>query len=235
MALNSDALCSVTQVRNALGDPNADEDVIFDSINAFSKAIQRYCRRMWMPVDANPRTLKFMYDGNGILDLGDSDTPVEIKAGTVTQIMLHSDLPAGTDAFAQLVLSPGDSLNEADYRLYPLNQTESGTYTYLALPLACARRVSGSLAPVSLDAKQVEVSITAKFGAGSVPDDVVKACIRECANDYRNPEGFQSRNLGELSFSEPTSDMAGGSGGGLPPLSRGTRQLLYGYRVPVLA
>lgn len=237
MALNADALCSVAQVRNALGDQSADQTTIEDGINAFSKAIQKYARRQWMPVSAATETRKFRYDGNGILDLGDDDTPTEIFAGgggPTPVIVLHSDLPAGTHVLAQLQLSAGDASNEADYRLEPLNKTESSTYTWLVLPRAVPIRISTSLAPVSLDGKQIEVSITAKFGAGSVPSDIVKTCVREVANDYRNPEGFQSRQLGELSFSEATSDYAG-VGGGLPPLSRGTRALLYGYRVPVLA
>lgn len=220
MALNADALTSVANVLARPGMAGVAQARVEMSVNAFSTAIQRYARRQFKPTQTGV-TKRFRYDGNGILELSVDDPPTELSL--VTSITLYSDLPASL----QFVLSPGDSIWEADYRLEPRNKTAQGTYTWIALPRADYRRFSGSLTPILGHARQAEVMIVGNWGAGVVPADIELACIREVTDDLRNPEGYSSRSMGDFSFVEDPSASW--------PISRKTRQLLDSYRAVTIA
>lgn len=231
MAQNYDLTTLAKARLNVLGD-NSDtsqDELLGDLVSAFSLAVINYIRRQFQPTETAV-TKRFSYNGNGILDLTViDDMPFELTA--VTAIVLYTDLPT----VYQVTLSAGDSSSEADYRLRPLNKTREGTYTWLVLPRPTSMPPSSpslaSTAHLASDLKQFEVSITGNWGAGAVPTIVERVVLREIANAYRNPEGFQQRTLGEYSISEPL-DVSGGSG--FAPLSWGSKRLLEPYRRPVI-
>lgn len=229
MALETYALTTIVKARRHVlnSDTDASCDArLEDGINAFSLAVINYVRRQFLPIE-DAATKKFAYAGDGILDLTVcDDMPYELRS--VTAITLYSDLPASY----QLVLSNGDASNEADYRLNPRNKTREGTYTWLVLPKpgGLPPSASTSRTPLSPILKEFEISITGNWAAGVVPSIVEKVVLREIANDFRNPEGFQSRQLGDFGVSEPVD----GGGTGFAPLSWGSKRLLEPYRRPVI-
>lgn len=225
-------LTTIAKARlNVLGDStdDAQDELLEDLVDAFSLAVINYVRRQFMPTETAV-TKRFSYNGGGILDLTViDDMPHELTA--VTQVVLFSDLPVAY----QVPLANGDASSEADYRLNPRNKTRELTYTWLMLPqqtgLAPSVPSPSSTMHLAGDQKEYEVAITGNWGAGVVPSIVERVVLREIANAYRNPEGFQQRSMGEFSVSEPL-DVAGGSG--FAPLSWGSKRLLEPYRRPVI-
>lgn len=207
MALGSASLLpDLTLVNGLLRDaPHLDADVLEAHVEGYSRAIQQYLEREFKPATA-AAARKFRYDGHGVLDLA----PYELTA--VTAVTLYTDTPSPD------TLENGDASTESDYRLEPRNGTAEGTYTWLALPEVPEtprRRRLG-----------VEVTVTGDWGAGTAPADVQLVCARLAAAAWRNPEGFESRQLGELQFTE---DVAPGEEYGLP---RSARRALARYRRP---
>jgi hypothetical protein len=229
MALEDYALTSLEKARlQVLGDADdtAQDERLTDLVNAFSLSVINYVRRQFQPTE-DGATKRFSYSGKGVIDLTViDDQPYELRA--VTAITLYSDMPASY----QVVLSNGDASNEADYRLNPRNKTREGTYTWLLLPTQLSLPPVASTSPTRLgpELKEYEISITGDWGAGVVPSIVEKVVLRELANDFRNPEGFQNRSLGEFAVTE----MIDGGGSGYAPLSWGSKRLLEPYRRPVI-
>lgn len=228
MALREDALTTVADLRNHIGEQSLTVARAERAINAMSRTIRNYCGRQFVPREGDQTALakKFRYDGSGMLVLGASPSyATELRQ--VTSIVLFSDLPSAN----QVTLSAGTAnVTEADYRLEPRQGTREGTYLWLTLPSIPPSLIPDGPSPggytLEADTKRIEVTITGKWGAGDVPEDVEAACLIAATNYLRNPEAFQSRSLGDFSFTEsvPTAIDTGQS------LPRDARALLYDYR-----
>ncbi len=211
MGLNANALTTVQAARGRLNDDDADLDKLEGLINGYSLAVKKYTRREFVPTFPDPDTdpaqpRSFFYDGGGYLDL------VRYELRTVTSIVMYSDL---RPVSSQTILSAGDANTECGWRLEPRPGTDEDTYLALALPIRdvpYGRRNYG-----------IEVTVTGHWGVGYVPGDVEMATLTAVADAWRNPEGFATRSLGELTFSEQADE----EGGSLPQASR---DLLIPYR-----
>lgn len=194
MALSASALVTLDEARlwvHGSADDDSQDQLLELLIESYSSAIARYTGRELLPktpaLDTDPIvTRTFRYAGSGVLDF----VRFELRPLNLGSIVLYSDLPSGS----QRTLSAGSSTEEAEYRLEPREQTPEGTYLRLILPELDV--------PASRRAKGVEVSVSGRWGAGTVPADVKLACLIAVRNAARNPEGFASRSLGELTFSE---------------------------------
>jgi hypothetical protein len=186
-------------------------------INSYSSAIRSYTRRQFFPETAVTR--KFRYEGSGYISLA----PYELRA--VTTLTLYTDFPQSS----WVVLNAQSATVESDYRLEPRNKTLEGTYLWLVLPEL------GQFSPlvpepiVSRRPKASEVTLAGDWGCAAVPADVELACLIAVANGYRNPEGFATRSLGGLSFSENVEAAMTGDETGMA-LPRDARALLAPFR-----
>lgn len=209
--LNTDALTSWDNALTFLAradiegeDQVEDENFLTLLINAASTAIARYTGRQFTPAET-AETKLFRYDGGGVLRL----RPYEARA--VSSVVMFTDLPTSS----QRTLLAQTATQAAEYRLEPREKTTLATYTWMTLPTVHLSEADQHLGS--------QVSIVGDWGIGSVPADVEFACLRTVAHWYRNPEGFLSRNLGELTMSdEPDPDE------GIPLRAR---LLLQPYRV----
>lgn len=181
-----------------------DENFLALLINAASAAIARYTGRQFLPVENGEKKL-FRYDGGGVLRL----RPYEARS--VSSVVMFTDMPVSSHR-TLLAQTPTQM---AEYRLEPREKTTLDTYTWMALPTVHL--------PESDQHFGIQVAVTGDWGIGSVPSDVEFACLRTVAHWYRNPEGFLSRNLGELGMAdEPNPDE------GIPLRAR---LLLHPYKV----
>jgi len=202
---------------------NTNDDELIRLINAYSAAVFRYTRREWLP-QSTAVTRLFAYDGGGYLSFDRYD------ARSVTAVTMFTDQPST----GQVALTAADSVTEGQWRLYPRNGTTEGTYLGLDLPAVGWRGYFYSYPSQYLSGPVgFQVSVTGNWGVAAdlsgVPDDVKLACLIAVADAYRNPEGLETRDIGELSFTE--EPVAPGSPGtqarNLPPEARA---LLYPYR-----
>jgi hypothetical protein len=219
---STDALTTVENAKPHLGRSNVsvpnDEDRIQQLINSYSRAIRLYTGRQFLPTE-DAASKRYRYEGNGFLSLA----PFELRS--VTSVTLYTDLPQSS----WVVLAAQSATVESQFRLEPRNGTPEGTYVWMTLPEI---GMFSPLVPepiVTRRGRGSEVTIAGNWGAGAVPADVELACIIAVANGYRNPEGFATRSMGPLAFSENMepvvlSDEAGQS------LPRAARALLGPYR-----
>lgn len=204
MALASYALTTAQKARSyvkRVPTDNSADPLLETLINAYSKAIINYVEREFKP-KTDDATRVFRYDNGGYLSLA----PYDLRS--VTTVTLYSDLPTSS----QDVLDPQSDTIESEYRLEPRQGTPEGTYLWMVLPNVT--RSAWRRARVG------QVSILGNWGMNETPADVELACLIAVANSYRNPEGFASRSLGELSFTEADTAAAVGGAQSLPPDAR---------------
>lgn len=248
MSLNSDALTTVADAVSYITGkvPQADQSdggKVERLINAYSRAIRNYTLREFKPktpaADSDqPVTRRFRYDGEGSV----SFAPYELRSlggggyGGTGAVTLYSDFPGAS----QRVLTQLTSLVQAQFRLGPRQQTPDGTYLWISLPSLKGPRAGANMIgieqmptsqlvegfPIPPVYFEIEVSVSGYWGVGAAPADVELACLIAVANQYRDPEGFATRQIGDLSFSEvaEVGDVVGRS---LPP---DARALLGPYR-----
>jgi len=186
MALATNALCTLQEARHyikrKLNDDSSDP-LIEDLINAASTAIHGYCHRQFKPQDAATNVAKkFVYDGSGELWFAELDT----ELAELTSIVLYTDQPSSS----QKTLAAATATAEAEYRLEPRNKTAESTYLSLILPRLSRPRL-----------EDYEVTVTGKWGAGSVPADVNLACRMAVATWYnRNAAAIDAGSPGGLGF-----------------------------------
>lgn len=190
MPLSDQALADVASVRRWIGDAEVDEDLVEDGVNGVSQSILRWTGRQFAPEVGV--TKRFVYDGEGILDLTSTELRIADPVVTPLVVTAYSDLPASE----QLVLVDAAVDSEGDYRLEPRQGTSEGTYLWLVLPRLQPRSSSTTGYQPSGDDKLVEISVEGDWGADQVPPDVKLACIEEVARLLRNPEGVQDRAVG---------------------------------------
>jgi hypothetical protein len=152
--LNTNALCSLADVRSAMETPDSDtslDDVVTEYINEASELIIKTARRQFAPVQtATAYTFKVSSKGRVVF------LPYDLQSAS--QVMLHPEA-------SQLVVDP------TDYQLEPFTNSE-GVYTALVL--------SPWLSRVSL--RQLKFGnpwcqITGTWGWPTVPYPVKRACI----------------------------------------------------------
>jgi hypothetical protein len=209
VGLNTNALTTIDKARiwvKRQTGSNAQDDILVGAINGVSTAIESYCLREFHPTPAldsgTPVTRRFLYGGKGWLSLA----PYELRSlggagfGGTGSIVLYSDLPSS----AQDMLAAGTSSVEGEYRLGPRQKTRQGTYLWMTAPRYWGYPVlNRSWLPSGSYGLESEVTISGYWGMTTIPADVEMACWIAIANVCRNPEGFATRNLGELTFSEP--------------------------------
>jgi hypothetical protein len=244
MPLTSDALTTVEKARlyvRRLGSQTDADDQLELLINAYSKAIRNYTLREFVPKtpaadSSQPVTRLFRYDGEGSMTLA----PYELRSlggsgyGGTGGIVLYSDLPSGS----QQTLQAQAGAIQSQYRLGPRNGTTEGTYLWMELPRLRGQGSTGLTGyagvpgghfvegfPLPPLYYEIEVAVTGYWGAGTVPADVELACLVSVANGFRNPEGFGSRALGDISIAE-IPDLPGDDSA----LPASARKLLAPYR-----
>jgi hypothetical protein len=220
------ALTSVEEFLGYLGEPSdstgKQRDKAQRLINAYSKAVNRYIKRQFLPSEEASDKI-FAYSGNGFLSLA----PFEARAiGAVT---MFTDLPESS----WVVLANQTETQEAQWRPNPRHKSEQGTYWYLTLPEHGAYHPYYDEPVTSLTRRNLgyEVTVNGDWGVAEdtdVPDDVELALWIACANAWRNPEAYQTRRMGPLAASD-YSDYVPGTEEGLS-LPRASRALLSGYR-----
>ena len=200
-------------MRAWLGDAGADQAECEIALNGVSRSIRWFTGRQFKPKQ-DAATKKFAYDGNGVLELTDTELRV------LTSITLYTDLPASE----QLVLAAATGTSEADFRLEPRGGTEEGTFLYLALPYLDPKSLSETGFAPDGDIKLIEATVVGDWGTDVVPGDVELACLTAAADIYRSPEGADERRLGPLSLDHADDeDWAFG-------LSTRVREMLRPYR-----
>jgi hypothetical protein len=125
----------------------------------------------------------------------DPDTAIE-RAFVVEGASTSLEPSELREITGNVVLISGDTsttLTSKDYSLRPVGKTREGTWLSIRLKV-----VPGD--------PWAELHITGKWGMAEVPPLVRLACLKAIKRDYRNPEGFSSRSLGEFSFSEVQAD-----------------------------
>lgn len=212
MALEAHALTTLDRAKKYLGrfgivDAVEDELVELD-INGYSRACIEFTSRQFKPVENAGTVKKFRYNGLGLLDFAVLST--EAQAVTLVRY--------GTDGTAPTPIA----WTADDFRLEPRNKTKDGTYLYMNLP-RLARGAFPANAPGLFDR---EVEVTGTWGMAAVPSDVELACLIAVANAWRNPEGFESRDLGGGVVIEDldTEETSPGVQLSLPPDSRNLLQ-----------
>lgn len=180
--LNANALTTLGETREyVLRDATDDSQdrKLIALINAYSRAIEKYTRREWLPITLDA-TRSFQYDGYGFLSLEPSDLR------SATEVVLNSHFPAGY----QEILIAGTESAVGNYWPKPAGGTAEGTYWWLELPYAY--RTGGSY----------EVSVSGDWGIGTVPSDVELALWIAIDDSYKNPTGFAGGEVGGLAFTE---------------------------------
>jgi hypothetical protein len=239
MALQANALVTAEQarlwVKRAIN-ATVNDDILELAINGVSDAIENYCQREFKPPVPNadlgaPVTRVFRYDGEGYLSLA----PYDLRSlggagyGDEGSIVLYNDQPT----VDQVTLLAATGTAEAWYRLGPRNGTRDGTYLWLGLPAFIGDRALASFnltRPRWLtrtNTFEAEVAVTGYWGMTQVPGAVVSACLIAVAREFRNPEGFASRSMGPLGFSE---DIDTGDLDETFALPKRARSLLWPYR-----
>jgi hypothetical protein len=158
---------------------------IAELINVFSRLVQDYCEREFLPKtnDLLPDVArKFLYDGDGILSLAPYD------ARDIATVTMYTDIPADIrPVFSDL--TEGYVATGNSWYANPRNLTAEGTIVELELPT----RRRGSRPT------EIEVTVVAKWGAGVVPLPVKHVVEAEVANTYwasrvRDPNAGQQEN-----------------------------------------
>lgn len=193
-------------------------DLAQELINGYSKAIQRFTRRQWNTEDAADKI--FRYRGNGYLSFGN------YEARQIYTVTLYTD----KEQDSWRVLNNQTTTQAAEWRANPANKTEEGTYFSLQLPEVGRFNPYYNQPTTLLQPFDFQVTVNADWGIGtaSIPDDVVLALHIACANAWRNPEAYQSRQLGPLAASDYESVVPGEEEG--LSLPRASRALLSAYR-----
>jgi hypothetical protein len=190
-------------------------------INSYSAAINRYLRRQLKPGEDDEDKL-FAYSGNGFLSLA----PYEARE--IHTVTLYTDLAEA----GWIVLANQSPTQEGRWRANPRNRSEQGTYYYLTLPELGQFHPYYDEPVTTLNRRSLghQVTVNGDWGVDQddVPDDVELALWIACANAWRNPEAYQSRQLGPLS-GQDYGDVIPGTEEGLS-LPRASRALLSGYR-----
>lgn len=202
MALNDDALTTLLAAQQYMridGETSAAEDASIERIiNAVSRAIRRHLGRQLLPkeplLDTDPE-VSFDYGYDGCGYL--SLSPREARSVSAVAI---EDV----------------TLDATAYTVEPRGKNLEGTYTWLSLPLRSGARAQ--------DGRGWKVTVTGRFGAGTVPGDVEGYCLLEVDRRWTNPEGAEQRTAGPHAF----SDSAGS-------LTEETREGLDSLRPPTIA
>lgn len=197
-------------------------------IVAYSRAVAKYTQREWLPRTAGAQRV-FSYDGSGFLSLA----PYEARV--INSVTMYSDLPTSQ----RVVLVPGSSTVEGDYRLLPANQTAEGTYHWLILPTYGTS--SAWPMPVYIDGDYVrgsfggysQVTVNADWGVAAtvadIPEDVQLAVLIAVKNAFENPVGYASSSFGAATFVEPADVLEGPEARALN-LPREARAMLSPYK-----
>lgn len=176
--------CSVDDVKEQLGDSagRLTASLIERSINAASRAIDRYCsRRFWQ--DAVVTTRTYILDDNSVANVDDIAT----KTGLVVKTDDNLD---GTWS---------RTWTSTQYQLEPLNQDIVATGdTATAYAWWRVRSTGSVLFPLSKYG-QPSLSITARFGWSRVPEDVAEACLLKAVSLFRRKDApFGVAGFGEF-------------------------------------
>ena len=155
MPLNSNALCSLADVREAMETPTSDttlDTVVTDLINEASELIIKETSRQFAPVQT-ATTYRFIVSNKGRVVF----TPYDLQSAT--SVVLH---PESTSPL---------TVSSDDYQLEPFTNSE-GVYTAL--------RISPWIPRVSL--RQLKFGnawcdVTGTWGFASVPEPVKRACV----------------------------------------------------------
>lgn len=150
--------CSAEDVREQLGDTSAKLSLtmIERSINAASRAIDRYCsRRFW--IDPAVVTRLYSPDDNHVVHVRDIAT----RTGLIVKTDDNLD---GTFVKTWVTAT--------DYQLEPLNADLNVT----AFAFWRIRAIGTPWFPWSA-LHRPTVSVTARFGWSAIPDEVVEACV----------------------------------------------------------
>jgi hypothetical protein len=234
--LDSNALVTLADVRGfVFRDPldNRQDRELVERINEYSRAVMRYTGREWLP-QTTAATRSFSYDGGGFL----SFAPFEAR--TVTSVSLFTDQPS----VGQVTLTaPGGSV-EGQWRLFPPNKSEEGTYFGIDLPMLgrTPRFVDGDpwwgtgwSFPSVYFRGRTNATVTGDWGVATslagVPSDVQLAVKIAIKDAYTNPAGFSSGDIsGGGSFTEEPIDSGAGSSVQFANLPYEARALLEPYR-----
>ena len=148
------------------GQEEDDKRWIATLINTFSRLVANYTEREFLPVtddDEDDVARVFVYDGDELLSLA----PYEARE--VSSVVLYSDQP---QAF-QIALTQGYTVTGYSWWGDPRQLSAEGTLLALELP----RRRRGHR-------HGAQVTVTGKWGAGSVPADVKHVCEAEVADAW---------------------------------------------------
>jgi len=186
--------CSVDDVREQLGDTAAKltTSLIEKSINAASRAIDRYCsRRFWQ--DKLVTTRVYVPEDSGTVYIND--------VSTKTGLIIKTD-EGETGTYSRTWAA-------TEYQLEPLNQeVVAAGDTATAYAWWRIRSVTGLGFPGSLYYRPT-VSVTARFGWSAIPDDVSQACVLKAVSIFRRKDapfgvaGFGDFGAVKISRSDP--------------------------------
>lgn len=220
---NVDALTTVEAFMRHLREPADLDGEARDRaqylINSYSTAAVRLLKRRMKPVEDGADKI-FYYTGNGMLSLA------PFEARTINTVTLYTDMP---ESGWQVLLNQSPT-QEAQWRARPSNKTDEGTFLYMTLPEIGPYHPYYDEPVTTLNRRNLgyEVTINADWGVAlsEFPADVALAVHIACANAWRNPEGYQRRQLGGLDAVD-YNDPATTEGLSLP---RASRSLLWPYR-----
>ena len=174
MSLNADALTTTAHARLHIK-RKIDADIEPELVDILINTYSKAIHRYCERefVATDSLSRSFSYTGGGIMSLA----PYDLRS--VTSIAI-----SGFDTTTE-------TLDASDYQLTPIGKTTEDTYYTVQFRTRHARQWGG-----------YTVVVVGNWGMATVPDDVEDACLIAVTDGYRNPEGFASRAVGGLEYSE---------------------------------
>lgn len=194
-------LVTADECKTYLRDDSADAAQLDQIIPGVSALVRAWCGRTFTQADAEART--FAYDGSGIVYLSD-----DLRALGPNGIRV---------SFSGVAPVASDQLTSEWYRLSRQMADGGG---YMAVQLIPMRNAADPLSVRGTPFFGWDVTIDGDWGTTEVPGGVKTGALIAVAQAYRNPEGFQGRNYGELDAQEVTYMSAEELETALPPDAR---------------